>query len=321
MQELDLIIVGAGPVGLYAAFYAGMRGLSVAIIESAQVPGGQPQNLYPEKLIYDIAGLPAVTGADLTKNLLEQLAQISHRLFLGESVQKIEKEEGIFSVTTDKSTRRAKGVLLTTGAGLLKPRKLGIDNEETLANEGKISYFITSLKEFEGKNVAVFGGGDSALDWSLMLEKVAKNVHLVHRRTAFRGHEITVDRVMNSNVQVHTPYTFSNLIENELELKKIKSEESLNFSIDKILVNYGFLTNQVTLAENLEVSRNGRVRADSMMQSNIEGLYVAGDASDYPGKMPLMSVGFGEAVHAINAMTKKLEFDHPLRGGHSSSIF
>ena len=102
MQELDLIIVGAGPVGLYAAFYAGMRGLSVAIIESAQVPGGQPQNLYPEKLIYDIAGLPAVTGADLTKNLLEQLAQISHRLFLGESVQKIEKEEGIFSVTTDK---------------------------------------------------------------------------------------------------------------------------------------------------------------------------------------------------------------------------
>ncbi|MDN6167670.1 MAG: NAD(P)/FAD-dependent oxidoreductase, partial [Lactococcus lactis] len=180
---------------------------------------------------------------------------------------------------------------------------------------------ITSLKEFEGKNVAVFGGGDSALDWSLMLEKVAKNVHLVHRRTAFRGHEITVDRVMNSNIQVHTPYTFSNLIENELELKKIKSEESLNFSIDKILVNYGFLTNQVTLAENLEVSRNGRVKADSMMQSNIEGLYVAGDASDYPGKMPLMSVGFGEAVHAINAMTKKLEFDHPLRGGHSSSIF
>ncbi|WP_332373860.1 NAD(P)/FAD-dependent oxidoreductase [Lactococcus cremoris] len=321
MQELDLIIVGAGPVGLYAAFYAGMRGLSVAIIESAQVAGGQPQNLYPEKLIYDIAGLPAVTGADLTKNLLEQLAQIYHRLFLGESVQKIEKEDGIFSVITDKSNRKAKAVLLTTGAGLLKPRKLGIDNEENLANEGKISYFITSLKEFEGKNVAVFGGGDSALDWSLMLEKVAKEVHLVHRRTAFRGHEMTVDRVMNSGIQVHTPYTFSNFNENDLELKKVKAEENLNFSIDKILVNYGFLTNQVSLAENLEVSRNGRVKADSMMQSNIEGLYVAGDASDYAGKMPLMSVGFGEAVHAINAMTKKLEFDHPLRGGHSSSIF
>ncbi len=101
----------------------------------------------------------------------------------------------------------------------------------------------------------------------------------------------------------------------------MKAEENLNFSIDKILVNYGFLTNQVSLAENLEVSRNGRVKADSMMQSNIEGLYVAGDASDYAGKMPLMSVGFGEAVHAINAMTKNLEFNHPLRGGHSSSIF
>ncbi len=321
MQEIDLIIVGAGPVGLYAAFYAGMRGLSVAIIESAEVAGGQPQNLYPEKLIYDIAGLPAVTGADLTRNLLEQLAQIPHRLFLGEAVQKLEKTSTGFTITTDQAVRKAKAVLLTTGAGLLTPRKLGVTGEEALEVSGKLSYFITSLQAFKGEKVAVFGGGDSALDWALMLEKVASEVHLIHRRTSFRAHEHTVRRLEDSSIQLHTPYTLSEFTEKGVQLQKVKSDLLTELSVDKILVNYGFLTNQLDLIEGLEVTRNGRVTANRQMRSNIEGLYVAGDASDYEGKVPLMSVGFGEAVLAINAMTQVLTLDHAIRKGHSSSIF
>ncbi|QDK71634.1 NAD(P)/FAD-dependent oxidoreductase [Lactococcus protaetiae] len=321
MQNVDLIIVGAGPVGLYAAFYAGMRGLSVAMIESAEVAGGQPQNLYPEKLIYDVAGLPAISGINLTKNLLEQVARVPHELFLGESVQKIEKVTDGFFVSTDKEKRSAKAVLLTTGAGLLTPRKLGVEREEQFAESGKISYFIQSLEEFRGKRVAVLGGGDSALDWSLMLENVAEKVYLIHRRTAFRAHEITVEQISESSVKIHVPYTLSALTETGLLLTKVKSDEKVNLSVDKILVNYGFVTNHIDLIDEIELSRNGRVKTNREQQSNIEGLYAAGDASDYIGKVPLMSAGFGEAVTAINAMTKVLTLDHAIRKGHSSSLF
>lgn len=321
MDRVDLIIVGAGPVGLYAAFYAGMRGLSVAIIESAEVAGGQPQNLYPEKLIYDVAGLPAISGANLTKNLLEQVERVPHTLFLGESVQKIEKKADGFLIITDKAKRESKAVLLTTGAGLLTPRRLGLEGEKEFTENGRISYFVPSLEVFRGKKVAILGGGDSALDWSLMLENIASEVHLIHRRTAFRAHEITVEQVSESKVEIHVPYTPEALTKEGLILKKVKTDELTSLSVDKILVNYGFLTQQMDLVDQLEVSRNGRVIADREQQSNIEGLYVAGDVSEYQGKVPLMSVGFGEAVVAINAMTKTLALDHSITKGHSSSIF
>jgi thioredoxin reductase (NADPH) len=154
-----------------------------------------------------------------------------------------------------------------------------------------------------------------------MLEKVAEQVHLIHRRTAFRAHEFSVAQLMNSSVELHTPYTVKMLMDSGLQLQKIKTDELTDLSVDKILVNYGFLTHQLTLIEQLEVNRNGRVPVNRVMQTNIEQLYVAGDASDYPGKIPLMSVGFGEAVTAINAMTNTLELEQPLKKGHSSSLF
>lgn len=190
----DLTIIGAGPVGLYAGFYAGMRGMTVKIIEALEEAGGQPQTLYPDKVIYDIAGLPEISGADLTANLLAQLARVPHELYLDEKVENISQEEENkhFVLQTSKSTHHSKAVLLTTGSGLLSPRKLNLEQEEELHALGKLNYFIQNLEEYREKEVAVLGGGDSALDWALMLEKVASKVHLIHRRPSFRAHALTV---------------------------------------------------------------------------------------------------------------------------------
>lgn len=319
----DLTIIGAGPVGLYAGFYAGMRGMTVKIIEALEEAGGQPQTLYPDKMIYDIAGLPEISGADLTANLLAQLARVPHELYLDEKVENISQEEENkhFVLQTSKSTHHSKAVLLTTGSGLLSPRKLNLEQEEELHALGKLNYFIQNLEEYREKEVAVLGGGDSALDWALMLEKVARKVHLIHRRPSFRAHALTVAELEQSTVEIHTPYLPQELSLEGLKLQRVKSDELNHLAVDKILVNYGMMTNHVDLNEELELSRRGRITANRQQETNISGLYVAGDASDYDGKAPLMSVGFGEAVLAINDMTQKLEFSHSLQKGHSSSLF
>ncbi|MFP7216148.1 NAD(P)/FAD-dependent oxidoreductase [Lactococcus garvieae] len=319
----DLTIIGAGPVGLYAGFYAGMRGMTVKIIEALEEAGGQPQTLYPDKMIYDIAGLPEISGADLTANLLAQLARIPHELYLDEKVENIsqEDENKHFVLQTSKSRHYSKAVLLTTGSGLLSPRKLNLEQEEELHALGKLNYFIQNLEEYREKEVAVLGGGDSALDWALTLEKVARKVHLIHRRPSFRAHALTVAELEQSTVEIHTPYLPHELSPEGLKLQRVKSEEVNHLAVDKILVNYGMMTNHVDLNEEIELSRRGRIRANRQQETNISGLYVAGDASDYDGKAPLMSVGFGEAVLAINDMTQKLEFSHSLQKGHSSSLF
>ncbi|MFD2254398.1 NAD(P)/FAD-dependent oxidoreductase [Lactococcus formosensis subsp. bovis] len=319
----DLTIIGAGPVGLYAGFYAGMRGMTVKIIEALEEAGGQPQTLYPDKMIYDIAGLPEISGADLTANLLAQLARVPHELYLDEKVENINQEEENkhFVLQTSKSTHHSKAVLLTTGSGLLSPRKLNLEQEEELHALGRLNYFIQNLEEYREKEVAVLGGGDSALDWALMLEKVASKVHLIHRRPSFRAHALTVAELEQSTVEIHTPYLPQELSTEGLKLQRVKSDELRHLEVDKILVNYGMMTNHVDLNEELELSRRGRITANRQQETNITGLYVAGDASDYEGKAPLMSVGFGEAVLAINDMTQKLEFSHSLQKGHSSSLF
>lgn len=319
----DLTIIGAGPVGLYAGFYAGMRGMTVKIIEALGEAGGQPQTLYPDKMIYDIAGLPEISGADLTANLLAQLARVPHELYLDEKVENISQEEENkhFVLQTSKSTHYSKAVLLTTGSGLLSPRKLNLEQEEELHALGRLNYFIQNLEEYREKEVAVLGGGDSALDWALMLEKVASKVHLIHRRPSFRAHALTVAELEQSTVEIHTPYLPQELSTEGLKLQRVKSDELRHLEVDKILVNYGMMTNHVDLNEELELSRRGRITANRQQETNIAGLYVAGDASDYEGKAPLMSVGFGEAVLAINDMTQKLEFSHSLQKGHSSSLF
>ncbi|WP_460023139.1 NAD(P)/FAD-dependent oxidoreductase [Lactovum odontotermitis] len=321
IEMCDLIIVGAGPVGLYAAYYAGMRGLSVKIIENFDEAGGQPLNLYPEKHIFDVAGLPVTDGVQLTENLLEQLSHIDYELILGAQVSKVSKTDEVFTVQTQQATYQSKAVLLATGNGLLRPRTLGVDGEAEAAEQCRLAYLIKNLEDYAGRTVAVLGGGDSALDWALELEKVAADVHLIHRRLEFRAHEATVDVVKKSSITIHTPYTASAVTEDGLIIKKVKEDTTEELKVDKILVFYGFLTEATEIIEGLELTPRMQISVGPAMRTNISGLYAAGDCCDYEGKLPLIAVGFGEAVAAVNDMTKQLKFDHALRKGHSSSIF
>lgn len=321
MQTFDVVIVGAGPVGLYAAYYAGMRGLSVAIIENFDEAGGQPLNIYPEKHIFDVAGLPQANGAELTENLLVQLKKVDYTLLTGQMVSRIEKIGDHFELTTSKEKLAAKAVLLATGHGLLNPRKIGVEGEEAAYQSGKLAYFVKDLESYRGQKVAVLGGGDSALDWALMLENVASEVHVIHRRQAFRAAAATVAQLETSSVQVHTPYTVSALTETGLRLTEVKGDDERELTTDRILVNYGFLIEDDAIVPGLELTRNHRVVVSRTMVTNIDGLYAAGDCCDYEGRVPLIAVGFGEAIIAVNAMTQTLDFGHKLRNGHSSSIF
>ena len=194
-KVFDVTIIGGGPVGLFTAFYAGMRKMSVNIIESLPQLGGQLSALYPEKYIYDIAGFPKISGQELIDNLIKQMHQFEPTITLEQDVQQVEKQEdGIFKLTTNRAIHFSKTIIITAGNGAFQPKKLNLETAEKF--EGKnLHYFIKDLNQFAGKNVQIFGGGDSAVDWSLMLEPIAKKVTLVHRRDKFRAHEASVENL------------------------------------------------------------------------------------------------------------------------------
>ena len=203
----DITIIGGGPVGLWAAFYAGLRGMTVNIIESLSELGGQPAILYPEKKIYDIPAFPQTTGAELIENLLIQLKRFEDRvsIHLKEEVQTFKKTDGIFTIATSKGQHLSKAIVIACGNGAFAPRPLGVDNEEDFANNNLL-YNVHSLDQFAGKKVVIAGGGDSAVDWANHLDGVAESVTLIHRRDTFRAHEHSVELLYQSSVNVMTPY-------------------------------------------------------------------------------------------------------------------
>ncbi|MCL2676469.1 MAG: NAD(P)/FAD-dependent oxidoreductase [Streptococcaceae bacterium] len=321
MENFDVTIIGAGPVGLYAGFYAGMRGLKVKLIDSMSEVGGQPINLYPEKNIYDIPGFPAIKSSEFIGQLYQQLEHIEHTLCLNESVTEIEKIAEDFIIKTDKDTHYSNAILLTTGAGQITPRKLGLEGEEEYENQGKLAYFIKQIDEYKNKKVAVLGGGDSAVDWALLLNQVADEVSMIHRRDSFRAHEIEVKKLNQSTINQYLSYTIHSLNDRGLMIEDKLTKEQLEIQVDKILVNYGLLTNPLDIVKDLETNRRGRVTVNGQMQSNLVGIYAAGDANDYEGKTGLIALGFGEVILAIQDMIKKMDFGHELRKGHSTSLF
>ncbi|MDR0298443.1 MAG: NAD(P)/FAD-dependent oxidoreductase [Streptococcaceae bacterium] len=326
MEMFDITVVGAGPVGLYAGFYAGMKGLSVHILDVAEAIGGQPMAIYPEKKIYDIAGVPEISGGELAENLQAQLRRVPHTLSLGQKVEKIEQRaDGNFLLKTSAAEFLSRSVLLTTGNGLITPRKIGVDGEDAAHDSGRLSYNVSVLEEYREKTVVILGGGDSALDWALMLEPIAKEVHVVHRRDKFRAHAKTVADVAESSVNLHTPFTVSALTESGLSLQKVKSDERLELSADKVLVSYGSITSVLDVMDALDVTRNNKIPVSQEMASNISGIFAAGDVVEYREaprvKVPLISVGFGEAVTAVSAIARQIDFGHKLTSGHSSTLF
>jgi thioredoxin reductase len=321
---LDISVIGGGPAGMFAAFYAGMRQASVKIIESMPQLGGQLAALYPEKYIYDVAGFPKVTAQELVNNLLEQMKLFPIDVRLEEKVlQVIKKEERLFEVVTDKGKHYSRAVIITGGVGAFEPRRLELP-EAAQFEKKNLHFFINDLQAFAGQKVLISGGGDSAVDWALMLEPIAEKVTLIHRRDKFRAHEHSVENLMNSTVNIITPTEIIKLNGNDrIEqaiLKDIKSGEETIHDVDAVIVNFGFVSSLGPIAEwGFEID-NGSIVVDSRMETTIPGIFAAGDITTYPGKLKLIAVGFGEAPTAINNAKVYIDPSAKLSPGHSSNL-
>ncbi|WP_408007481.1 NAD(P)/FAD-dependent oxidoreductase [Pseudalkalibacillus sp. A8] len=322
----DVTIIGGGPTGLFTAFYGGMRQLKVKIIESMPQLGGQLSALYPEKYIYDVAGFPKVLAQDLVNNLKEQAFQFNPTVALEQSVQKVERmDDNNFKLTTDKEVHYTKAVIITAGVGAFQPRRLEHDNAKSY--EGKnLHYFVNDLNAFAGQKVVVCGGGDSAVDWANMLEPIAQEVTLTHRRDKFRAHEHSVEQLMNSKINIKTPYQIKEIIGddngvNKVVLKESKGENEEVIECDSLIVNYGFISSLGPIKEwGLEIQKNSIV-VNSRMETNVPGIYAAGDICTYDGKVKLIATGFGEAPTAINNAKAYIDPNAKVQPMHSTSLF
>ncbi|MEH7440855.1 NAD(P)/FAD-dependent oxidoreductase [Bacillus sp. JJ1122] len=322
----DITIIGGGPAGLFTAFYGGMRQASVKIIESLPQLGGQLSALYPEKYIYDVAGFPKVRAQELIDNLKEQMAKFEPATALEQSVEKLEKlEDGSFKLTTDKEIHYTKTVIITAGNGAFQPRRLEL--ESAAQYEGKnLHYFIDDLNQFAGQKVAVLGGGDSAVDWALMLEPIAEQVTIVHRRDKFRAHEHSVENLQNSKVDIKTPYIPTELIGDRNKISQIvlqdaNGEDTVNVDVDSVICNFGFVSSLGPIKEwGLEIEKNS-ILVNSKMETNIPGIYAAGDICTYEGKVKLIATGFGEAPTAVNNAKSFIDPKAKTQPLHSSSMF
>lgn len=323
-SNADLIVIGGGPAGIFAAFYAGMRQASVKIIESMPQLGGQLAALYPEKYIYDVAGFPKVRAQELVDSLVSQMSQFPVDVRLEEKVLKVEKlGERQFEVTTDQGQYTAKAIVITAGSGAFSPKRLELP-EAARFEKKNLHYFIKDLNMFKGQRVLISGGGDSAVDWAMMLEPIAEQVTLIHRRDKFRAHEHSVEQLMKSKVRVATPKEIITLHGDEyieaVTLKDTKSGEEEQIPVDAVIVNYGFNSSLGPIVEwgmNIE---QGSIVVDTRMESSISGIFAAGDITTYPGKVKLIAAGFGEAPTAINNAKVYIDPEARLSPGHSSSM-
>jgi thioredoxin reductase len=322
----DVTIIGGGPTGLFAAFYGGLRQMSVKIIESLPQLGGQLAALYPEKYIYDVAGFPKIRAQELVNQLKEQMEKFSPTVCLGQSVETLEKlADGIFKLATNQEIHYSKTVIITAGNGAFQPRRLELENASQY--EGKnLHYFISDLNPFQGKRVLVCGGGDSAVDWSLMLEPIAESVTIVHRRDKFRAHEHSVESLMNSKVNVKTPFVPVKLIGDEdgirqVVLENVKDGAKETVEVDAVIVNYGFISSLGPIKNwGLEIEKNS-IKVNSKMETNIPGVYAAGDICTYEGKIKLIACGFGEAPIAISSAKTYIDPTARMQPAHSTSLF
>lgn len=317
----DITVIGAGPAGLFATFYAGMRGASVKLIESMPQLGGQLAALYPEKYIYDVAGFSKILAGDLVKRLEEQTMHADPKILLEEKVENVVKrEDGIFELTTNKGGHLTKAVIITAGIGAFEPRKLDVEGAEKY--EGKnLHYFVSDLEIFRGRRVLLFGGGDSAVDWALMLEKIAKEITIIHRRDKFRAHEHSVEQLYASKVNVIVPRVITK-VEGDEFVEKVTiaapktGEGEQVIEVDDLIVNFGFVSSLGPIESwGLEI-QNGGIVVDSTMKTNIDGIYAAGDIASYPGKIKLIAAGFGEAPTAVNNAKHYIDPDSRVQPTH-----
>ena len=304
MIKTDIIIIGAGPTGLFTVFEAGLLGLKCHIIDSLVKPGGQCSEIYPNKPIYDIPAYPEIMAGDLIHKLLDQIKPFDPGYTMGESAVELKKSDGEFIITTDKNTKiKGKVVAIAGGLGNFEPRKPNLENIDKYEENGLV-YKIINKDDFKDKNVIICGGGDSALDWTLELSKIAKKVTLIHRRNEFRGAVESVKQIQKLKdknfVDVITPAQLVAINgRNEVESIDLKvNEEIVTIETDFIIPLYGLIP-KMNIFKNwgLNIEKNAISVNNALDYStNIKGIYAIGDINHYPGKLKLILSGFHEAA-------------------------
>jgi ferredoxin/flavodoxin---NADP+ reductase len=323
-SEVDLLIVGAGPTGLFGAYYAGFRELSTAVVDSLPEPGGQVTAMYPEKKIFDIAGFPVVLGRDLVTSLVEQADQFKPTYLLGRRARTLSEVDGKFEVGLDGGTVvRTGAILITAGMGEFTPRPLPAG--DGWLGRGVVN-FVPELEALRDQDVVIVGGGDSAFDWALSLHPIASSVTLVHRRNKFRAFAATVRQVGELGVPIITDAQVvelrgdaaGRLAEVELDVKGEASPVVL--PAQTVVAALGFTADLGPIESwGLEITRRA-VAVDTTMRTARDRIYAAGDIAAYPGKVKLIATGFGEAATAVNNIAVALNPEAHLFPGHSSDV-
>ena len=323
----DLTIVGAGPAGLFATFYAGLRQMKTKVIDALEEPGGQVAVLYPEKYIFDVPGFSKILAKDLVKSLVEQAFQYQPKICLGERVTSLKKTDGLFELATDKgAVHLSKAVLIAAGVGAFAPNRLEAEGAGDYEGKG-VYYFVKEKSVFSGKRLLIVGGGDSAVDWALNMKDIAEKITLVHRRDVFRAHEGSVAELMKSDVEVKLFYEVKKVIGNGNEVtgavvfdNRTKAETTLD--IDCILVNIGFRADLGPIKDWGLVIDGREIRVNGKMETNMPGVYVAGDiAGPLDGvKLNLIATGYAQAALAVNVAKAYVDPNSKIFPGHSSEM-
>jgi len=317
MIETDILIIGAGPTGLFTVFEAGLLKLKCHIIDGLPQPGGQLSELYPKKPIFDIPGFPSILAGDLVTNLMEQIKQFQPGFTLNEVAETIDKlEDGTFIVTTNKGTKHhANAVAIAGGLGSFEPRKPILEGIEFYEQKNRgVEYFVKDPEKFRDKKVVISGGGDSALDWSIFLSNVASSVTLVHRRNEFRGALDSVEKVQelksSGKIKLITPGEIVGFKGAEhIESVNIETNgETINIETDYFIPLFGLTPKLGPIANwGLDIEKNA-IKVDNSLdyQTNIPGIYAIGDVNSYPGKLKLILCGFHEATLMVQSVYQRM---------------
>ena len=308
-MKTDILVIGAGPVGLFTVFEAGILGLKCTLIDNLDKPGGQCAELYPDKPIFDIPGVPYQTAQEHVDALLKQIEPFDYDLILNERVESMSKKDDVWIVTTNKGSKvETPNIFIAAGAGSFEPIKPNLERDYSSLEGNKIFYAIKDKTLFKDKKVAIFGGGDSALDWTVELQKVGAEVSLVHRRDAFRGApdtEISVRKLNEERkIELLTPFIIKDIVGNEnidsIKLFNTETKEELEINADYILFFYGLNKKLGPINDwNLELSGNKIQVNTETFETDKEGIFAVGDINTYPGKLNLILSGFHETTLAV----------------------
>lgn len=324
----DVTIIGGGPTGLFAAFYAGMRGRSVRILDSLPELGGQLTALYPEKYIFDVGGFPKVLARDLAAALSEQALQFDPEIVLDEEVRELHHEaDGTIRLVGRTGVYPTRSLVICGGKGAFEPMKLTCPGYDDFLGKG-VYYAVKDPESYRGKSVVIVGGGDSALDWALILKDRAERLVVVHRRDAFRAHERSVELLHQAaaagEVELRTFHEVRCIVGNgrpeRVVLFDNRTDEETEMEVDAVLTFLGFKPDLGPMKHwGLELAKN-RIRVDHLMRTNLPGVYAAGDVVDYEGKLDLIATGFSEAAIAVNNAVHHVDPSARVNPGHSTSL-